>query len=180
MHWRLATLLFLVLAPVTAAPARDVILPGNRNFKHQLVIEDGELFRTHQFVAAPVRGFRGVHLVVPGEPFSFSSKYGTRIYAVPIGETIPAELDEAWKAAHVAAEIPVAEVASVPLTSPIDSLVTRLEIAELFGAKLQLAVVSEERTWSSTALWVLGASAVLGLGGLALVVRRRRGAALPT
>jgi hypothetical protein len=107
------------------APARsDILLPGHKPISHQLVIAPSEHWTGRRIVAAPVRGFGGTHVVEPGVPFDFSSKYGTRLYVVPEAEALPDVVDDPWKTSHVSADIPVSEVASVPVTSPSTSIVT--------------------------------------------------------
>ena len=152
----------------------DVLLPGQRSIPHKLVILPSENWAGKHIVAGPTRGFGGAHVVEPGVPFEFSTKYGTRLYVVAQSEPIPQSLDEAWKAAHLSAEIPVTEISSVSVSSPVESVLTTLSIARWTDSNLELSVTSQV---SRINRWVLGAmagAAVLGLCGFALVLRRRR------
>lgn len=165
----------LVALLALAAPARaDILLPGHRPVSHKLLIESSEHWGGKRIVAFPVRGFGGTHLVQPGEPFEFSSKYGTRLYVVTDAEPVPESADAAWTASHVAAEIPVQEVASVPLVSPLDSIVTTLRIRTLEGARFELAVVDEEQRYDPGLIALWGSVALLGGLGLVYLIRRRR------
>ena len=169
--------LLLVLLSL-AAPARsDILLPGTKSVSHQLVIEASEHWTGKRIVAFPVRGFGGTHVVEPGKPFDFSSKYGTRLYVVPESEPVPQSVDPSWTAGHVAADIPVSEVSSVPLTSPLESIVTTLRIRELDGARFELAVVDETKRHDPWLIAALCAAALLGGLGLCFLIRRRKRAA---
>lgn len=175
MH-RILCILFVLLS--LTGPARsDVLLPGTKSVSHQLVIEESEHWTGKRIVAFPVRGFGGAHVVEPGKPFDFSSKYGTRLYVVPESEPIPESPDPAWKSSHVAAEIPVSEVSAVPLTSPLESIVTTLRIRELDGARFALEVVDETKRHDPRLIAFLCAAALLGGLGLLYSIRRRKRAA---
>jgi hypothetical protein len=158
-----------------ALPARaDIVLPGTEPVSHRLVIERSEAWDGAQrIVAAPVRGFGGTHVVEPGVPFSFSTKYGTRLYVVPPSEELPERIDESWSASHLSAAIPVSEVSSAPLASPLESLTTTLTVRALDRDRFELAVVaerSERDPWLLTGLATAFAAGVLGL----VLIRRRR------
>jgi len=169
--------LLLALLPL-AAPARsDVLLPGTRPVSHQLVVEPSEHLTGKRIVAFPVRGFGGTHLVEPGKPFDFSSKYGTRLYVASDAESVPESLEPAWEASHLAAEIPVSEVSSVLLASPLESIVTTLRISQLDATRFELAVVDEVRRHDRKWIAALCAVALLGWFGLWYLIRRRRRAA---
>jgi hypothetical protein len=169
-------LLSVVLALLSLAGALrgDVLLPGTRPVSHQLVIEPSELWAGRRIVAFPVRGFGGAHLVEPGRPFDFSSKYGTRLYVAVESEPVPESVDRDWAAGRLAAEIPVREIASVPLTSPLESLVTTLRILRLDGAHFELAVVDQTEQYDPSLVAVLCALALLAASGLVYAIRRRR------
>src|SRR5215207_1829763 len=124
----LPTLFFALFSRALPAHA-DIVLPGTKHVSHRLVIERSDAWHGGQrILAAPVRGFGGTHEVEPGVPFSFSSKYGTRLYVVPPSEELPERIDESWSASHLSATIPVSEVSSAPLASPLESLTTTLTV----------------------------------------------------
>jgi hypothetical protein len=171
---------FLVLPSLAAPTSSDVLLPGMKRVEHRLVLEPSELWTGRRIVAAPVRGFGGTHVVEPGVPFAFSTKYGTRLYVVPEAEAIPDDADEGWKASHLAADVPVSEIYSAPVASALESIVTTLRIGALDGQRFELALVAQEEVRDSRVLAVMGAAATLGLVGLVLVLRgRRRVATVP-
>jgi len=166
--------ILLALLPL-AAPARaDILLPGHRPVSHQLVIEASELWTGKRIVAFPVRGVGGTHVVEPGQPFGFSSKYGTRLYVATGSEPVPDSADAAWTASHVAAAIPVSEVSSVPLISPLEAIVTTLRIRALDGARFELEVVDESRRNDPRLIGLWWSVALFGGFGMAWLIRRRR------
>lgn len=124
--------LFVVwIALLSGSHARaDILVPGTKSVQHRLVFEDSQLFREHRLVAAPVRGFAGVHEVEPGVPIQFSSKYGTRLYLVPAGEELEGRL-EAGKLPWPSCAVPVAQKAAVKLISPVQSVVTTCQLTSI-------------------------------------------------
>jgi hypothetical protein len=158
-----------------ALPARaDVLLPGTKPVSHRLVIERSDAWAgTPKIVAAPVRGFGGTLVVEPGVPFSFSTKYGTRLYVVSSSEKLPERIDESWSASHLSATIPILEVGSAPVASPLESLTTTLTVRALDRDRFEVAVVegrSEHDPWLLAGLVTAFAAGVLGL----VLIRRRR------
>jgi hypothetical protein len=162
---------------MTCIPPFDVLPPGQRAVVHELVLVPSRALDGWTIVAAPTAGFGGHHVIVPGEPFGFSSKYGTRLFAATADESIPSELDDAWMLRHRATEIPVARVSSVPLTSPLQRITTRLFVDSVGPSRVSLHVVDEQRVnaFPPGFVWAgIGVLAALGLFGLMLVRRRRR------
>ncbi len=156
----------------------DVLPPGERAVVHELVLLPSRALNGWTVVAAPSAGFGGRHVVVPGEPFRFSTKYGTHLYACRVEESVPEQLSLEWMSAHRPTEIPVVETRSVTALSPLQRLTTRIEIDAIGPTRISLHVVDEQRVnaFPSGVLWVgLGAIAVLGLFGLVLLRRGRRG-----
>lgn len=153
----------------------DLVLPGTKGVVHELVLEDGPAWKEWGFVGFPMRGFHGVERLEPGRPFRFSGKYGTRIYAVPIGEDVPAELDAAWCALHANSTPPVGEVKHVGTWDPLERVLTRVRVDGVEGTSLRLSVATEtrEHAWPPFLSWAV--PIVLVAGGIALIVRLRRG-----
>lgn len=137
----------LALAALALLPGArpDVLLPGTRPVEHVLVLDWAEVPDGTRFVASPMRGFHGHHVIRRGEPFAFSGKYGTRILVAPPGAVLPAPeravRGEGWPSAAV----PVAEVASAALASPLQRVVTTLRVARVDERELELAVTGEQR-----------------------------------
>lgn len=155
----------------------DVLPAGERAIVHELVLLPSPALSGWTLVAAPSAGFGGHHVVVPGEPFRFSTKYGTQLYACRAEETIPDALSAEWMTAHRPTPIPVLETRSVSLLSPLQRLTTRLEVDGIGPTRVSLHVVDEQRVnaFPGGVLWVgLGAIAALGLFGLVLLRRGRR------
>ena len=127
-----------------------------------------------------MRGFGGFTRIVPGVPFSFSSKYGTRLYAIEPGAECPEGYEPpdgpaVARIAHASGEIPLAQVASVPLTSTLAGLTTHLRIGSIDAGRIELVIVDTvtERE-SGTALWLALVPAVGLFGLLWLRLRKRR------
>lgn len=127
-------------------PTPDLLPPGHRAVQHELVLEVPAGTAAPLLVAFPTAGFTTPRRVVPGEPFPFSNKYGTRLYQVAAGENLPRSIDDAWQAAHRSAAIPVVEVHSVPWASPLARVVTTLRcLPPAADGSLQLTVTGEQR-----------------------------------
>jgi hypothetical protein len=159
----------------SAAPARaDLLTPGFRRISHQLVIEPSEAWKGQRIVAFPVRGLSGGTEVAPGVPFGFSSKYSTRLYVLEAGEELPTRADEAWRSGHVSTDLPVTQVAAVPLTSPLESIRTTLKVTVLDDSRLEVEVVDVDEEYDLWMAFGLGAALVLGVSGLIYLRRRRK------
>lgn len=187
----LVALLALLALFASAAPARafDILPPGNRAVEHTLEIEAAPAFDEFDLYAWPMAGFSGHERVTPGARFTFSSKYGTRIYALPKGTSFPAQKESPpvareriASAARAVGEIPVRELHSVSLASPIERAHTRLRIAGIDGGVLRLEVVEHHESWSTLHGTLLATAAAAGAIGLAAMVhaRRRRAVAART
>lgn len=137
---------FLVLASASSAPP-DLILPGHKPVRHEVVLDWKDALGAYRFVASPTRGFHGHLLIEPGSPFAFSSKYGTRIWALPVGAALPDAAgvaiarDSTWPNARV----PVGEIRSVALGHPLARVVTSLRIVEVRDGVLRFERVGERR-----------------------------------
>lgn len=167
-------------------PSADVLPPGSRGIEHTLVLQPSPWFERLELHAFPTAGFGGATRLAPGEPFTFSSKYGTRIYAFEPG-TAPEEwkldldagnlrdprLDAPWSALG---EIPVQEDDAVPIASPVESVRTTLRIASIEAGAIRLDVVDEDVEWNASIVAAAAAAAVLGLAGLAFLIRARNAA----
>ena len=125
-----------------------------------------------RFIAHPTAGFGGQIEIEPGVPFGFSSKYGTRIYAVPDGVPFVSADRDGPDPSWAVGEIPVGEVSSVAIGSTLVSIETRLRVAGVAEGRIELTVVGEERTrriWPYLAVVALG---LVVIGGLR--IRRKR------
>ena len=172
-HAAFAILSALALnAPLAAAP--DVLMPGTRSVRHELVIEDSPLFAQYDIYVCPVVGFGSSARIEPGAPFRFSSKYGSRIWALAPGAEAPRRREEFAAVALASGDIPVGEVHAVPVTSPLTAVTTLLRIDGVENGVLRLAVVDEDTEYNVLGLAAAAAGVVLGIGGLVLIARRRR------
>jgi hypothetical protein len=168
----------LVAAWLLAAPLHaDLIPPGTRPIEHTLVFDDSPWFQQYRIVAAPTLGFAGEVVVQPHVPFRFSSKYGTRLYAVPLEVTPPSDgwfQARDWWSAQRSADLPVAEEKYVPTVSTLESVQTRLAIVDITATTLRVVVVDEDRRHSTWLLLAMGVLLLGGTYGLWRLVRRRR------
>lgn len=159
-----------------APPFLDVLPPGSRSVRHELVIEPSAALEPWTLVASNESGLGPADVIVqPGVPFRFSSKYRTRFYAAHKDEVIPGRLSDEWRAGHASAAPPVTEVHSVPFLSPIEAVLTTVRVEHIDERALTLVVAREDTTYVHTqlALWV-GVAALLAGGLVGLVVLRRR------
>lgn len=174
------SVLFLPLASLLPS-SPDVLPPGHRPVCHELVLVwSDEVERAWQFVAAPTSGFHGVTAIRRGEPFRFSSKYGTRIHALPVGAPLPSDVGE-WTRQHPSAAPPVHEERSAPVWSTVALVRTTVRVHAIDATGIGMQVEREERFGAmGEALtlarpWpLLGAVAALGALGLAWTRRRHR------
>lgn len=136
----------LVLAICLCLPASapDMLLPGHTATKHELVLTWDDAVR-ERFVASPGRRLHGSRLLTRGEPFPFSSKYGTRIYAVPADAVLPDAKATLRESTWPSAAIPVREVASVRNGYPVTRVLTTLRVAAVRDDGLELEVIDEQR-----------------------------------
>jgi hypothetical protein len=164
---------WLLVAPLHA----DLIPPGTRPIEHTLVFDASPWFQQYRIVAAPTVGFDGDVVVQPDVPFRFSSKYGTRLYAVPLDVTPPSGAwrdAREWWSMQRSADIPVAERKFVPLVSTLESVETRLRIVDISASGMQVVVVDEDSVHNG---WLIASLLLvfgLGLGLLLWLWRKRR------
>ena len=130
---RAALILAIAVGTLHSQPASaDTLAPGTRAVHHSLVFEASDELREHRLIASPVNGFSGVHEIVADEAFTFSSKYGTRLYLVPEGEEVaapPAGGELPWPNCPV----PVAEVTAVNRMSPVSAVRTTCALTSVEG-----------------------------------------------
>jgi hypothetical protein len=129
---------------LTQTAAADLIPPGHKGVEHLLVFEKSPALEQHRLVAAPVSGFRGTTEVRAGQRFSFSSKYGTRFYLIPKEVTSLPEYDRDLYSQWPSVAPPVNEVASVPIVSPVNSVLTTLRLADVTSGQPQIEVVADQ------------------------------------
>jgi len=140
---RLTGLIVFLVSGLTAGSAiADIILPGFKKVKHELVFESSELFDSHRLVAAPIAGFKGVAVIQPGQPFRFSSKYGTQFYVVPKKVMDLPEFDQQTFAQWPHCSPPKAEINQVPVSNPTASALTTLRLAEVTSEGPVIEIVS--------------------------------------
>jgi hypothetical protein len=158
---------------LSLALAPDLIAPGHKPVQHQLVLEASAHFEQHRFFAEPVHGFSGFQEIRPGEPFDFSSKYSTRIFALPRDVTPDAGAKVA-SLAVASGNIPVSETSSVVVTSPVERVETRLKLVRVENGVLELAVVASDEQYSGAMLAAIGGGIALCATGLVLFARSRQ------
>jgi hypothetical protein len=170
MSLRLAVLALASLAPP------DILPPGAKGVRHELVLRADPATAGWRFIASPTHGF-GIAAVTPGEPFRFSTKYGTRLWALPPDAPMPTRHD--LLESHPSAELPL-ELGSTAITNHLARIVTTLELLAIEGTEIRLRVVGEERFdaagrrlhggWLFTVILLLLAAG--GLAGTAWLWRR--------
>ena len=136
------TLLCLLLAATTAP---DILPPGHKDVRHELILEWGDDNAQHRFVASPTAGFHGHVEIRRGEPFTFSSKYGTRIYAAPAGAQLPPAGQRMQEVTWPSADVPVREVQSIASGHPLARVETKLRVTQVSAEGIRFEQVSERR-----------------------------------
>lgn len=161
-------------------PAPDLIPPGYRRVRSELVLEIPATLAHWRFVAAPQPGF-GAVAALAGQPVRISAKYGTRLYALPAGAPQPTRHDENWAERAPVSKVPLGAVDMVPLVSAVALVRTTLRVLEVTDTEVRLELVRTEhldatghRIDPRTRPLLLGGIALLGLGGLGFMVWRRR------
>lgn len=159
----------------------DIVPPGNKSVSHKLVFEASPLLESHRLIAMPVRGFGGFAEVRSGQPFWFSSKYGTRLYVVPNDYSPPERISPREELPFPSCDVPVASVTYVPVFSPVKSILTTLQLTEVGDETIQVAVVDHVEYGSDgrPASWLrsivpLIAIAAVGLISCLVLWSRRR------
>lgn len=180
---RLALALAITLGTFNAAEA-DLIPPGHKSVKHELVFVDSASLDSHRLVAAPIRGLHGVMEVQAGQRFRFSTKYGTRFYLVPDDLRPLPEFDRELFAQWPSVAPPISETRSASMISPVASALTTLRLADVTSSEPKIELVNHIEfdssgnpvTWKSSVVrpLVLVPAGVLLLLVAALVVRRTR------
>ena len=168
----------LSLATLTpASPSPDIVLPGTRPVEHTLVLEGDAAGR--RLIAAPTRGFGQVEVRL-GEPFRFSSKYGTRLWLFDPALELPARYErERFEQLGDSLGLP-REISAVPLIHPLGRVQTTLRLSGVAAGQPRLKLVDEQRVtlWGRPTSELALTSALLGVAGVGLValilLRRRR------
>jgi hypothetical protein len=136
-------------ALVVASLGGDVIPPGSRQARHEIVLEAApELIARWKAYRHPTGGFYGVAPVEPETPFAFSSKYGTALYLAPESYDFPEDPRRDAPPADsgvLRIPIPVDEVAYVPLSDRTARVLTRVRLVAAADGALRLAVLDETR-----------------------------------
>lgn len=151
----------------------DVLMPGHRPIEHRAVIQANPAFDSFEWWAFPVRGFGGAIHIEPGVAFEFSSKYGTRIYALPKGTPPSALQTREYFAAFPSAAIPVAEEASVPVLSTLESVESELALQMGPGTEFTLTHRSDRRQRNTSLVLAWCASIAIAALGLIWFWKRR-------
>ncbi|MBL4770810.1 MAG: hypothetical protein JKY61_06640 [Planctomycetes bacterium] len=167
------------------APQPDMTPAGFKKIDLLVAIENPLDFDGWQVVAATHFGPAHMTVVEPNVPFLFSSKYGTRVYAVPTGATLP----EANSFGHTersefsefpATMPPVTAASTASIFSPIDQVLTTLRIVAIGEDGIEFETVGSERFDAEgqnvgwLRLWAMELGLVaFGLVALFLLRRRR-------
>lgn len=170
-----------LLLPLVVAP--DILPPGHKDVRHELILQWSDDLPAQRFVAFPTRGMHVPHEIERGVPFTFSVKYSTRIYAVPTDAELPEEREEFRASGWPSAPPPAREVPSVPVTSPVARVETRSRIIGVTAAGIEYASTTTMRFGADggplgARLWIpLAVLCATGAGLAAVLGRRRRLAA---
>lgn len=131
------------LLPLLGAP--DFLLPGQKGVRHELILTWDEADLPYRFVASPTHGFHGNTPIRSGEPFRFSSKYGTHILAAPLAAELPPAKERIRDVDWPSAPVPVREVRSIGAGHPLARVETTLRVARVDGGTIVFEKVGERR-----------------------------------
>jgi hypothetical protein len=137
----------LALALVAVLPVNlpDLLPPGGHPVQHELVLDWSGAPEGARFVASPSAGLHGHHVIARGEPFRFSSKYGTRIFAVPPGASLPPAREALREVDWPSAGVPVTEIGWAARGNPLRSVRTSLRVERADARTLELRVCGVQR-----------------------------------
>ncbi|MEZ6002833.1 MAG: hypothetical protein R3F17_13310 [Planctomycetota bacterium] len=173
-----------ILLALCMSPTPDVAVPGFKKIRQEVAIENPDDFPGWTVVAATFLGPSHITVVEPDVPFSYSSKYGTRVFGVPDGTPIPewnrGDPRDAF-ADFPTGFPPVSHASMVAAYAPTDRVLTTVRITQLDADGIQMEEVGDQAfddqgrpvTWLRR--WALPIGAIAG--GLALLtwlVRRRK------
>jgi hypothetical protein len=130
--------------PMAEPLLADLIPSGHKAVTHQLVFVDSPALAHHRLVAAPVRGLHGTTEVVAGQPFQFSSKYGTRLYLIPKDVMPLPKFDRDLYSQWPSEEPPVGEITSVPMVNPVASILTKVRLVSVTSGPPEMELVAHE------------------------------------
>jgi len=133
----------VALLPAFAVP--DLLPPGHKDVRHELILLWDATALPQKFVASPMRGFHGNVTIRPGEPFPFSSKYGTRIVAAPPGADLPPPAERLADVPWPSAPVPVREVRSIGAGHPLARVETTFRITAVENDTIRFERVAEHR-----------------------------------
>ncbi len=175
----------LIFGFLAFAPLPDLTFAGSKKVDLQVSIENPQESEHWQVMVAEHWGPARLIRVEPNVPFSLSTKYGTTLYAIPVGTPIPQAEGHASGAppeykSFPSAVPPVTESSVVSDSSPIAKSLTTFRILSISDAGFKFQLVSNERFDSEgkrigwLRLWTLELGvACAGLAGLILLYRRR-------
>lgn len=190
-----ALLLLTPLALLAASDpaAADILPPGTKGVRHELVLEVSDECPGYSFLAYPTSPQKppegGVLVIEPGKPFSFYKLSQPRIYAVqgapPDLEKLTPEWFEAPDRARSKDTLKL--VSTVPEDSPVARILTVYRVTAVKEGKVILSLVREDRLdadgkpvsallrpGGEPASTLLPVSLAAALAGLALISRRRQ------
>ncbi|MDF1838422.1 MAG: hypothetical protein P1V35_11170 [Planctomycetota bacterium] len=176
----------ILLGLCLIAPPRDITAPGFKKVTHQVVVENPKEFEDWLVVAATHLGPSHVTVVEPGVPFSYSSKYGTVLYALPQGTAVPSSQDNrrvprSEFEGFLSASPPVTHPSAVSSMSPVDRVLTTIRITNISNEGIELEALrtqefdSDGESVGWLRIWAIpGGIVLLGIAGLVFLRRRRR------
>ena len=133
----------VALLPVLAVP--DFLPIGHKGVHHDIVLLWDEAALPWQFVVSPADRNFGNQRIHRGEPFAFSTKYGTRILAAPPDATLPPPKERITETDWANAPLPVRQVRSIGVGHPLARVETTLRIVAVENGTISFERVAEHR-----------------------------------
>ena len=157
---------FVLFVLIVARDASADLLPtGHKSVQHRLVFVDSPALQNQRLIATPIRGFGGIAEIRVGEPFPFSTKYGTKIYAVPDDFDPLKKLD--YPLDFVSSDPPVDDITSISILRSTSEIETRCKLVSVSDSILLIEVVGETR-FDELGLVTKGGFSIIGKLALSL------------
>ena len=166
----ISTAIFLC-APSPVALA-DLLPPGHKAVDHHLIFNSSVALQNHRLVAAPIRGFHGFAEICQGQPVPFSTKYGTKIFAVPTDYQFPEKYRLEDLEDFPSTAPPVHAITSLSVLRSTAQIKTFCEVISVTKSAVVVRVIGEKEYdelgnpskggWSATGKIILSVIGLLG------------------
>lgn len=181
IFWIFTAILLCTPSHVTLA---DLLPPGHKAVDHYLIFTSSAALQNHRLVAAPIRGLHGFAEIRQGQPVPFSTKYGTRIFAVPTDYQLPEECKPEDLEDFPSTAPPVHAITSLSVLRSTTQIKTFCEVTSVTETAVVIKATGEEEydelgnlskgQWSTTGKIILSVIGLVGCLVLRVVLSRHK------